>query len=330
MPESYLLLIAVILLAVVFDFINGFHDTANAIATSVSTRVLSPRAAITMAAFLNFLGALAGTAVATTVGKGLVDPAVVTQATVASALLSAIAWNLITWRLGLPTSSSHALIASLVGAGVATGGTRVLIWDGLQKVLLALILSPVAGLAFGFLLMLTIFWVFHRATPATVRGAFRHLQVLSAAYMAYSHGGNDAQKSMGIITMALVNYYSLTVFYVPVWVIVLCATAMALGTAAGGWRIIRTMGTRIVKLEPVHGFAAESSAGTIIEIASHFGLPLSTTHVISSTIMGVGATRRLSAVRWGIAGSIVLAWVLTLPACGAMGWAISKAFGALL
>ncbi len=330
MHDTFFLLICVIVLATIFDFINGFHDTANAIATSVSTRVLSPKAAVTMAAFLNMAGALAGTAVAKTVGAGIVDAAFVTQITVISALLSAIIWDLITWYFGLPTSSSHAILSSLVGAAVATSGTQVIIHKGVNKVLLGLMLSPLVGLMLGFLLMLLLMWVFGRFPVTRVNKFFNKLQIGSAAFMAFSHGNNDAQKTMGIITMALVSYdVSLgkpfpANFDVPLWVVILCATAMALGTALGGWRIIKTLGVRLVHLRPIHGFAAEASAATVIEIASKIGLPLSTTHVISSTIMGVGASKRLSAVRWGIGGNIVIAWIITIPACAVLAWVICK------
>lgn len=324
MHDTYFLLISVILLATIFDFINGFHDTANAIATSVSTRVLSPKVAVSMAAVLNMVGALSGTAVAKTVGVGLVESYSITQITVVSALISAIVWDIITWYFGLPTSSSHAILSSIVGAAIATAGTGVIIQKGVYKVLLGLIISPVIGIVLGFLLMLFLIWLFRRSAPSLVSTLFGRLQILSAAYMAFSHGSNDAQKTMGIITMALVSYYKLPDFHVPFWVIVLCATAMAFGTAAGGWRIIKTLGMRLVHLKPIHGFAAETAAATVIEIASRIGLPLSTTHVISSTIMGVGASRRLSAVRWGIGGNIVLAWILTLPACGLLAWAVCR------
>jgi len=322
MHDTYFLFILVVVLATIFDFINGFHDTANAIATSVSTRVLSPKVAVSMAAVLNMVGALSGTAVAKTVGVGLVESYSITQITVVSALISAIVWDVITWYFGLPTSSSHAILSSIVGAAIATGGTGVIIQKGVYKVLLGLIISPVIGIVLGFLLMMLLIWLFRRSAPSLVSTLFGRLQVISAAYMAFSHGNNDAQKTMGIITMALVSYYKLSDFHVPFWVIVLCATAMAFGTAAGGWRIIKTLGMRLVHLKPIHGFAAETAAATVIEIASRIGLPLSTTHVISSTIMGVGASRRLSAVRWGIGGNIALAWILTLPACGLLAWAV--------
>ncbi len=320
MHDTFFLLICVIILATIFDFINGFHDTANAIATSVSTRVLSPKVAVSMAAVLNMVGALSGTAVAKTVGAGLVDASCITQMTVVSALISAIIWDLITWYFGLPTSSSHAILSSLVGAAIATAGTEVIIKKGVYKILIGLIFSPVVGLVLGFLLMYFLIWLFRRSAPSLVSNLFGRLQMASAAYMAFSHGSNDAQKTMGIITMALVSYYKLPDFHVPLWVMVLCAVAMGFGTAIGGWRIIKTLGVRLVNLRPIHGFAAETSAATVIEIASRIGLPLSTTHIISSTIMGVGASKRLSAVRWGVGGKIVMAWVFTLPACAAIAW----------
>lgn len=324
MHDTLSLLICVIVLALIFDLINGFHDSANAIATSVSTRVLSPKTAVIMAAVLNLVGALSGTAVAKTVGAGIVEANCITQITIISALLSAIIWDLITWYYGLPTSSSHAILSGIVGAAIATSGTSVLIGKGISTVFLGLILSPVIGLVFGFFLMALITHLCKNSTPSGVNNIFSRLQIVSAAYMAFSHGSNDAQKTMGIITMALVSYGALSDFNVPVWVIVSCATIMAIGTAAGGWRIIKTIGVRLVHLQPVHGFAAEASAATLIEIASRVGLPLSTTHVISSTIMGVGASKRLSAVRWGVGKSIVTAWVLTIPACVILAWVICK------
>lgn len=324
MHETYFLLLCVIVLAVIFDFINGFHDTATAIATSVSTRVLSPKAAVLMATVLNLVGALSGTAVAKTVGVGLVESSSITQVTVISALIAAIVWDLITWYLGLPTSSSHALIASIVGAAVATAGLGVVIQKGVYKVLAALVFSPLIGFILSFFLMVFLNWLFRKSTPTLVTNIFGRLQIVSAAYMAFSHGSNDAQKTMGIITMALVSYYHLPQFNVPLWVMILCATAMSLGTAFGGWKIMKTLGLRLVHLRPIHGFAAQTSAATIIEIASRLGLPLSTTHVISSTIMGVGASKRFSAVRWGVGGNILLAWIITLPACLVLAWIICQ------
>lgn len=324
MHDTFFLLLCVIVLAVIFDFINGFHDTANAIATSVSTRVLSPKAAVSMAAVLNMVGALTGTAVAKTVGAGLVEASCITQVTIISALIAAIIWDIFTWYLGLPTSSSHAILSGIVGAGIATVGTNVIIQKGVYKVLMGLIFSPLIGFILGFFLMLFLNWLFSRSSPSLVSNLFGRLQIISAAYMAFSHGSNDAQKTMGIITMALVSYHNLPDFNVPLWVILLCATTMAFGTAVGGWKIIKTLGMRLANLRPINGFAAETSAATIIEIASRIGIPLSTTHVISSTIMGVGASKRLSAVKWVVGGNIMLAWVLTLPACTLLAWSICK------
>jgi inorganic phosphate transporter, PiT family len=320
-PENLtLLLIAVIGLAVLFDYINGFHDTANAIATSVSTRALRPEHAILMSATANFVGALTGTAVAKTISSGLATtpdgPA--GQTIVAAALVGAIIWNLITWRFGIPSSSSHALIGGLLGAVVASIGVEAIKVEGvLTKVLLPLVLSPILGITLGFLAMVVILNVFRRANPRKMNDRFRALQIISAGFMAFSHGSNDAQKTMGIMTLALVAAGLLPPEApIPLWVILLAATAISLGTAAGGWRIIKTMGQKVVKLDPVHGFAAETTAASIILTASHFGMPVSTTHVISSAIIGVGSSDRLSAVRWGVAGNIVIAWILTIPASG--------------
>jgi PiT family inorganic phosphate transporter len=281
-----------------------------------------------MAAILNFVGALSGTAVATTVGKGIVEPGAVTQQLVISALLSAIAWNLLTWYYGIPSSSSHALVFSIVGAGLATGGLAALGWAGIEKVLVGLVTSPALGLGGGFLTMLLLLNLFSRSHPAFISRFFGRAQLASSAYMAFSHGSNDAQKTMGVITMALASYYGWTGdnWDVPFWVIVAAATAMGLGTASGGWRIIKTMGHRIVQLRPIHGFAAETVAATIIEAATRLGVPVSTTHVISTSIMGVGATGSKRAVRWGVAGNIVTAWIVTIPACIFMGWLVSAAF----
>jgi PiT family inorganic phosphate transporter len=320
MPEGFTaVLIAVFALAVIFDYINGFHDTANAIATSVSTRALKPGWAIGMSAAANFIGALTGTAVAKTVGAGLVQPQAEGQVVVAAALIGAIAWNLFTWRLGIPSSSSHALIGGLLGASAAAAGPGSWQLDGIVgKVLVPLVTSPIVGFLLGLMLMILIFNIFRRANPHFMNDTFRRLQVLSAGYMAFSHGSNDAQKTMGIMTLALVTAGVLPEFKVPLWVIILAASAISLGTAAGGWRIIKTMGTRVVKLDPVHGFAAETTAATVIFGASHLGMPVSTTHVISSAIMGTGASDRIKSIRWGIARDIGIAWVLTIPAAGAM------------
>ncbi len=322
MPEGFTLILLIVLgLAIAFDYINGFHDTANAIATSVSTRALQPGWAIAMSAAANFVGALTGTAVAQTVGEGLVDvgPGVEGQTVIAAALVGAIVWNLLTWRLGIPSSSSHALIGGLLGATVTAYGLAAWQIDGIvQKVLIPLVGSPIVGFVLGLTLMIVIFNVLRKAHPQRLNAVFRRLQVVSAGYMAFSHGSNDAQKTMGIMTLALVTAGVLDSFVVPLWVILAAATAISLGTAAGGWRIIKTMGTKVVKLDPVHGFAAETTAATIIFGASQLGMPVSTTHVISSAIMGVGSSDRFKTVRWGVARSIVVAWVLTLPASGAV------------
>lgn len=328
MPSGLPLLIVIIVVALSFDFVNGFHDSANAIATSVSTRVLSPRVAIAMAATLNFLGAwVIGTAVAETIGTGIVRPESITQVTVLAALLGAIVWNLFTWYLGLPSSSSHALVAGIAGAAVQGGGVGVLNLAGLLRIFASLLTSPLLGLAVGFALMVGLMWAFRRQSLSAVNGYFRYLQVVSAAFMAFSHGSNDAQKTMGVITLSLVSFGFLGSFHVPWWVILLSAAAMGIGTAFGGWNIIKTVGVRLVKLQPVHGFAAETSAALIIQIATHVGLPVSTTHVIAASIMGVGASKRFSAVRWGVAGNIALAWVMTLPVAAALGWLFRFAFG---
>jgi len=319
-----LLLLTVLGLAVLFDYVNGFHDTANAIATSVSTRALRPDHAILMSATANFVGALTGTAVAKTISTGIATTpeGAEGQIIVAAALVGAIAWDLITWRMGIPSSSSHALIGGLIGAVIAASGTGALKLDGIVgKVLVPLVSSPILGIAVGFGLMVVLFNAFQRVHPRKLNDRFRRLQVLSAAYMAFSHGSNDAQKTMGIMTLALIAGGILPHdAKIPLWVILLAASAISLGTAAGGWRIIRTMGQRVVKLDPVHGFAAETTAATIILGASTFGMPVSTTHVISSAIMGVGSSDRFSAVRWGVAGNIIVAWILTIPASGGVAW----------
>ncbi|HEY8170835.1 MAG TPA: inorganic phosphate transporter [Candidatus Limnocylindria bacterium] len=319
MPEGVTLSLLVVLgLAVAFDYINGFHDTANSIATSVSTRALRPGWAIVMSAVANFAGALTGLAVAETIGSGLIDQAAESQTVVAAALVGAIVWNLVTWRLGIPSSSSHALIGGLLGASlIAAGISSWNIVGIVTKVLVPLVASPFIGFGGGLLLMALIFNVFRRANPRRLNAVFRRLQVGSAAFMAFSHGSNDAQKTMGIMTLALVTAGVIDSFEVPLWVILTAASAISLGTAAGGWRIIKTMGQKVVKLEPVHGFAAETTAATVIFGASQFGMPVSTTHVISSAIMGVGSSDRLKTVRWGVARSIVTAWLLTIPASGA-------------
>jgi len=318
MPEGVTAtLIVVIVLAVAFDYINGFHDTANAIATSVSTRALKPEWAIAMSATANFGGALLGTAVAQTIAGGLIDPNVESQTVIAAALVGAIAWNLLTWRLGIPSSSSHALIGGLLGASLISAGIDSWQIDGIVfKVLLPLVASPLIGFTVGLLFMGLLFNLFRRGNPMRINAGFRRAQVASAAYMAFSHGSNDAQKTMGIMTLALFTAGIQTSLEPPLWVILTAASAISLGTAAGGWRIIKTMGQKVVKLDPVHGFAAETTAATVIFGASHFGMPVSTTHVISSAILGVGSSDRLNTVRWDVVRSIVTAWLLTLPAAG--------------
>ena len=314
-------LIAVILIALAFDFANGFNDAANAIATVVSTRVMSPVVAVIMAGAMNFLGALSGTAVAKAVGKGVVDPDAVTLLVVAGGVAAAAAWVFLASRMGLPVSGSHSLIAGVAGAGIAHGGTGVLVGSGILKIVLGLAFSPLLGLTGGFAIMLSIYWLFRHVSPAMVTAIFSKLQIITAAAMAFSHGSNDAQKTMGIITLALFvsGAYNLETFEIPFWVILLSASVMALGTYFGGSRVIRTLGVRIITMRPVHGFAAESAAATVIEVATRIGIPVSTTHVITSTILGMGSTRRLSAVRWGVAKGIVYAWVLTFPICGVLG-----------
>ncbi len=319
-----LALLAVLVLAVFFDYINGFHDTANAIATSVATRALRPAYAIGMAAAFNFIGAFAGTAVAKTIGAGLVVEATTTQVVVMAALLGAIAWNLATWLWGIPSSSSHALIGGLLGATIIAAGTGAVKWDGLvSKVLVPLITSPVLGFVIAFLLMICLYWIFRRADRRPLSRRFRRLQVLSAGYMAFSHGSNDAQKTMGIITLALFSAGVIPTNDVPAWVIVVSASAISLGTAVGGWRIMATMGHRVVDLEPIHGFAAETTAASVLLATAHLGMPVSTTHVISSAIMGVGSSKGPRGVRWGVARSILIAWIVTIPATmivGAAAW----------
>lgn len=313
-----MLLVLVVILTLVFDFINGFHDSANAIATVVSTRVMTPLVAVIYAGILNFMGALMGTEVAATIGSGLVDVETVTLHTILCTVLSAIIWNLITWYKGLPTSSSHAIIGSLLGAawfsGTATGGHDNIHFGKLfDKVIVPMLTSPVLGIVLGFMVMTLLTWLIYKMSPARVSKVFGRLQILSAGFMAVTHGLNDAQKSMGIIALALVVVYPQEAFAVPLWVKIACALAMGAGTMMGGWKIIHTLGSKMIKLQPVHGFAAETTASVIIGGASAMGIPVSTTQVITTSIMGVGATKRFSAVRWGVVGNIVWAWVLTIP-----------------
>jgi PiT family inorganic phosphate transporter len=313
---ALVLLCAAVVLTLIFDYINGFHDAANAIATVVSTKVLSPRTAVLLGAAFNLIGAMLGVEVAATIGKGLVDAGTITIQTILCTVIAAIVWNLLTWWKGLPTSSSHAIIGSLLGATFfsATGG-----WDSikgeavLHKVLLPMVMSPILGISIGFILMLILTWGFFKQPLGRTNAIFSKLQIVSAGFMALNHGQNDAQKSMGIIALALMLTFPSEAFTVPLWVKLSCALAMALGTMSGGWRIIRTMGSKMIKLQPINGFAAETAASIIISGASHMGIPVSTTQVITTSIMGVGAAKRFSAVRWGIVGNIVWAWVLTIP-----------------
>ncbi|MGH3102858.1 MAG: inorganic phosphate transporter [Gaiellaceae bacterium] len=317
-----LTLVAVIAVALFFDFTNGFHDTANAIATSVSTRAASPRLAVVGAAVFNFLGAFVSLEVAATVAKGIVDTDVVTLEVVLAGLVGAITWDLITWYLGLPTSSSHALIGGVAGAAVVAAGWDVLEADGIvEKVLIPSLVAPIFGFLAAAALMLLILWVIRKRPPGPVNRFFRRLQLVSASFVAFTHGTNDAQKTMGIISLALIasGHLSAEEFDVPLWVIVSAATAMGLGTYVGGWRIIRTLGQRIAKLEPPQGFAAETATASILWFTGNVGFPVSTTHTISGSVLGAGASRRLSAVRWGVAGNILLAWILTIPAAALIG-----------
>ena len=311
---------ALIVVALFFDYINGFHDAANSIATVVSTRVLSPGKAVIWAAFFNFVAAFAfGTAVARTVGAGMIDINIVTFAVIFGGLTGAIIWDLITWYFGLPTSSSHALIGGYAGAAVAKAGFSAILLSGWTKTILFIFLSPLIGLTAGLALMTSIFWIFRWTPPSRVDRWFRRLQLVSAAFFSLNHGANDAQKTMGIIAGVLFAAGYIQTFYIPFWVILAAHTAIGLGTLAGGWRIIHTMGSKITKLQPVGGFAAETGAAVALLIATQTGVPVSTTHAITGSIVGVGATRRLSAVRWGVAGQIVWAWILTIPMAFSIG-----------
>jgi len=315
-------LIAVVAVALFFDFTNGFHDTANAVATSISTKALSPRNAVLIASILNFAGAFVSLKVAATVAKSIVDPSVITLQVILAGLVGAITWNLITWLFGLPSSSSHALIGGVVGSAVAANGWDVVQWNGLwEKVIKPAFASPIAGAVLAFLLILGITWIVARRSPSRVGTIFRRGQIVSGSFVAFTHGTNDAQKTMGIIALALVASGELDEDFSrpPTWVIVSAALAMALGTYAGGWRIIRTMGTRIAKIDPPQGFAAQTSCAAILWTTAHYGLPVSTTQTISGSVLGAGAIRGFSAVRWGVAGNILVAWALTLPLAGLVG-----------
>jgi PiT family inorganic phosphate transporter len=309
------LLVFTVAIALIFDFTNGFHDTANAVATSVSTRALSPRLAVLIAALANLGGAFVTTAVASTVGKGIIDSGIATPKTVLAGLIGAITWNLITWWLGLPSSSSHALIGGLVGAALAQSGRNGVLWHGVaHKVVIPALWAPTIAFAGGFLLLLGILWGFQRLTPGLANRSFRFGQLASGTWLAFTHGANDAQKTMGVIALALYSQGRIDHFYIPIWVKIAAGVAIAAGTYSGGWRIMRTLGQRVYQMEPAGGFAAQLTSGAVIWGSTKYGYPLSTTHVISGAVMGTGATKRLSAVRWGVAGNIVFAWILTLPA----------------
>ena len=322
MPEP--LFILVIVLAVGFAIVNGFNDAANAIATVIGTRVLSPLKAVIMAAVFNFAGAATGTAVALFIGTRILNPEALNYSIIIAALVAVIIWGLVATYLGLPVSISHSFIAGLVGAGIAAAGSEFIIWSGFGTILSAVAIAPALGFAGGLLVMVALLWLLRRRAPLRVEGIFGRLQIMSAAFMAYAHGKNDGQMPIGIMAMAVM--ISTAAFHIETWMWVLSATAISLGTALGGWRVIRTVGTRITALRPVHGFAAIGSAAVVVEVASALGIPVSTTHCISSSIMGVGATKRLSAVRWGVAGNIVLAWILTFPICGIIGWLVASLF----
>ena len=319
-------LVIVLLLVLAAEFVNGATDAPNSIATVVSTRVLSPRAAVAMAAVLNGIGVLFGTAVAATIGKGFAATESIGLIAIGAAMISIVIWSSVAWYFGLPTSESHALVASLTGSAFASGGLAVLRWEGWQKVLIGLCFSTFVGFGTGLIIISLIYRLFKNMPHARVGRLFSRLQIASAGFMAFSHGSNDGQKFMGVFTLALMVGGVIPQsdkFYVPWYVILICSVAMAIGTAIGGWRIIRTLGMRLVKITPVQGFAAETGAATAIVVASHFGIPLSTTHTISTSIMGVGAAKRFSAVRWGVAGELVAAWILTFPICAFIGWAMT-------
>jgi PiT family inorganic phosphate transporter len=319
LSTSFTVVVIIILVALTFDFLNGFHDAANSIATVVSTRVLSPQKAVLWAAFFNFVAAFVmGTAVAKTMGKGMIDLSVVTNEVILAGLVGAISWNLFTWYYGLPVSSSHALIGGYAGAAVAKAGLRAILLTGWTKTLIFIVLAPLMGLFLGFLLMVAVSWIFRRWHPFKLDQLFRRLQLVSAGLYSLGHGGNDAQKTMGIITGLLVSGGYLKTFEVPLWVILISHAAIALGTMFGGWRIVKTMGTKITKLQPMGGFCAETSGAITLFVATRLGIPVSTTHTITGAIIGVGATRRISAVKWGVAGRIVWAWILTIPLSAAV------------
>ena len=323
MPDSSLyLLILIVILALGFGFTNGLNDAANAIATAIGTRALSPRAAVVLASLFNFAGAATGLEVARTIGKGILIPEAISYLTVIAALASVIIWTGLATYYGLPVSLTHGFIAGLAAAGMAVVGGGAVVWGVMGRVLSAVVTAPVLGFVGGFAVMVCLYWLFWRSPPEKVRSIFSNLQIPAAAFMAYSHGKNDGQMPIGVITMALVIFYNDTSLWdkIPWWVIIISSLAISSGMAFGGWKVIKTVGIKLTTLRPIHGFAAQASAATVIEIASHLGMPVSTTHCVSSSIMGVGATKRLSAVRWGIAGNIITAWILTFPICGGLGY----------
>jgi len=323
MPDpSLYLLILIIILAVGFGFTNGLNDAANAIATAIGTRALSPRNAVMLAAVTNFAGAATGLAVARTIGKGILVPEAISYLTVISGLASVIIWASLATYYGLPVSLTHGFIAGLAAAGIAVGGTEAVVWGVMGRVLSAVVTAPFLGFIGGFALMICLYWLFRRSAPEKLRSLFSNLQIPAAAFVAYAHGKNDGQMPIGVITMALVIYTGQASLWdkIPWWIITISALAISSGMALGGWRVIRTLGMRVTTLRPIHGFTAQASAATVIEIASQLGIPISTTHCISSAVMGVGATKRLSAVRWGVAGNIVTAWILTFPICSGLGY----------
>ncbi len=332
MPDASLgLLILIITLAVGFGVVNGLNDAANAIATVVSTRVLSPRRAVILAAIANLLGAATGTAVAITIGKGILIPEAISNETVVAALAAVIIWGTVATYYGLPVSLTHSFVAAFAAAGLAAVGSGAINWAVMGKVLASVVTAPVLGFIGGFALMVALLWIFRKSVPAKVRVLFSRLQVFSSFFIAYSHGKNDGQMPIGIIVLALVAYTGDQLLWdnIPIWVILLSAGAISFGTATGGWRVMKTLGLKVTTLRPIHGFAAQTAGAAVIEGASLLGIPVSTTHCISTSIMGVGATRRLSAVRWGVANNIVTAWIITFPICGALGYVLSSLFGLL-
>jgi len=330
MPDSSLLLLLfIIVLAIGFGVVNGFNDAANALAAAVGTRALSPRNAVIMATFFNFAGAATGLEVARTIGKGILAPEAISYLTVIAGLAAVIVWGTLATYWGLPVSITHSFVTGLAAAGAALLGSDAIQWSVMQRVLSAVVTAPVLGFIGGFAVMVILFWLFRRSAPARMRVVFSRLQWFTAAFLAYSHGKNDGQMPIGVITMALVIYYNQPGLWdnIPWWVIGISALAISSGMATGGWRVIKTMGFRVTALQPIHGFAANFSAATVIEAASHLGIPVSTTHCASSAIMGVGATKRFSAVRWGVAGNIVAAWILTFPICAGLGYLFAWLLG---